>query len=124
MHMMNLIMSASEMFWSPTIWLPPNITWADFDSDPNYAQFYDLLYPFPLAIVLIAVRVLVERTIFRPIGQSLNIKDRKCRTPDSNPVLESAYVLRQKDYQALSQRTGLTVRQVQRWFRQRQMVGR
>ena len=121
---MNMLASVSESFWSPAIWLPPNITWESFDSEPGYAQFYDLAYPFPLAIVLIAVRFVVERAIFRPLGKSLKIKDTTYRNPEANPVLESAYVARQKDYQAISKAAGLTERQVERWFRQRQMAGR
>ena len=122
--MMNMLASVSESFWSPAIWLPPNITWARFDSEPGYAQFYDLAYPFPLAIVLIAVRFIVERAIFTPLGKSLKIKDTTYRNPEENSVLESAYVARQKNYQALSKEAGFTERQVERWFRQRQMAGR
>ena len=108
-----MLASVSESFWSPAIWLPPNITWQSFDSEPGYAQFYDLAYPFPLAIVLIAVRFVVERDIFRPLGKSLKIKDTTYRNPEANPVLESAYVARQKDYQALSKAAGLTERQIE-----------
>ena len=121
---MSILASVSESFWSPAIWLPPNITWDSFDSNPGYAQFYDLAYPFPLAIILIAIRFMVERGIFRPLGKSLNIKDTTYRQPKANPVLESAYVAHHMDYQALSKVAGLTERQVERWFRQRQVAGR
>ena len=121
---MDVLTSASNYFWSPTIWLPPNITWEHFDSDPSYAQFYDLAYPFPLALVLIAARIIVERAIFKPLGHFLKIKDRTCRKPESNKVLESAYDTRQKDYNGLRKSTGMTERQIQRWMRQQKMAGR
>ena len=121
---MEVLASVSESFWSPSIWLPPNITWDSFTSEPGYAQFYDLAYPFPLAIILIAVRLVVERGIFRPVGKYLGIKDTVYKAPDDNPVLEAAYVARQKNYEALSKAAGLTVRQVERWFRQKQMAGK
>ena len=121
---MEVLASVGDSFWSPSIWLPPNITWDSFTSEPGYAQFYDLAYPFPLAIILIAVRLMVERGIFRPVGKYLGIKDTAYKAPEGNPVLESAYVARQKNYEALSKTAGLTVRQVERWFRQKQMAGK
>ena len=67
--------SLSQAFWSPSIWLPPNITWSHFHSRPDYAQFHHLLLPFPLALLLILFRVLLERGVFRPLGSWLGIPD-------------------------------------------------
>merc|ERR1712142_258906 len=121
-HMMHVFASLSERFWSPAIWLPPNITWDNFHSDPEYAQFSHLAYPFPLAFILILVRVLVEGAVFTPIGKALNISDTVYRLPETNTVLEAAYVGKQKNYKILSKAAGLTERQVERWVRQRQMA--
>lgn len=112
------------MFWSPSIWLPPNITWQHFHSDQGYAQFSHLLYPFPLALVIIVVRALVERIVFLPLGKHLNIEDKKYGRPRTNPVLEEAYLTHNKDYRTLSTCTGMTEHQVYRWIRQRQQAGR
>ena len=65
--------SLAAAFWSPSIWLPPNITWADFDDRPDFAQFHDLLVPFPFALVLVLLRLLFERGVFRPLGSWLGI---------------------------------------------------
>jgi hypothetical protein len=62
-------------FWSPAIWLPPNITWQDFEGRPEAAQFHHLLLPFPLALLLILARLLLEHSVFRPLGRYLGIKD-------------------------------------------------
>jgi len=121
---MHVLASISERFWSPAIWLPPNITWDSFHSDPGYAQFSHLAFPFPLAVILILVRVLVERLVFTPIGKALNIPDTKYALPQANPGLEAAYAVHKKNYKTLSKETGLTERQVERWVRQRQMAGR
>ena len=65
--------SLAAAFWSPSIWLPPNITWADFDERPDFAQFHDLLVPFPFALILVLLRLLFERGVFRPLGSWLGI---------------------------------------------------
>ena len=65
----------SEMFWSPGIWLPPNVTWSDFESRPDSAQFHHLLIPFPLAAGFLLLRLLLETAVFRPVGRWLDVPD-------------------------------------------------
>ena len=68
--------------------------------------------------------MVVERIVFTPVGKGLNIPDIKYNLPEPNKVLEAAYAARQKNYKDLSKLAGLTERQVERWFRQRQRAGR
>jgi len=120
-------MGFATSFWSETIWLPPNVTWADFDSRPESAQFNDLLIPFPLALLLICIRILLEKGVFRPIGVRLGIPHPVRRKVEKQPVLEEAWKNKGKqkwDPAALSKDTGLTERQVQRWYRRRGAAGR
>ena len=68
-----MMASLAATFWSPSIWLPPNITWSDFEGRPDFAQFHHLLLPFPLALLLVLLRVLFERRVFRPLGSWLGV---------------------------------------------------
>ena len=67
-------MSSEYPLWSEDIWLPPNVTWEFFQDDDNYAQFHHLLYPIPAALIVIVIRVMIERIIFRPLGKLLGLK--------------------------------------------------
>jgi len=62
---MNIINKFSNAFWSTDIWLPPNTTWADIapGSNPDvvYADYRDLIWPIPLAAVIMLVRYTLER---------------------------------------------------------------
>jgi len=69
------MMGSDFSFWSEDIWLPPNITWKSFDGDERFAQFSHLYYPIPAAFAVIAIRMLIERKIFRPLGLTLGLKD-------------------------------------------------
>lgn len=55
--------TVSDAFWDPSIWLPPNITWADLEpNDTNqYANHKDLLYPIPMAAVVLVIRYFIEK---------------------------------------------------------------
>ena len=50
-------------FWNDDIWLPPNVTWSDLQSNEEvtYFNFYDLIYPIPAGVLLIFIRRFVER---------------------------------------------------------------
>lgn len=52
-------------FWNEDVWLPPNTTWEDItpgpDKDVIYADYRHLLFPIPLAFVLILIRHLLEK---------------------------------------------------------------
>lgn len=112
--------SLSEAFWSPSIWLPPNITWSHFHSRPDYAQFHHLLLPFPLALFFIVARIILERGLFRPLGTWLGVPDPPKRAPESQVALEAAWSDKVKwDSSRLSRQTGLTKRRVERWHRRR-----
>lgn len=62
---MELLNKFSDTFWSPDIWLPPNVTWADIAPgarvDVNHANYKDLVWPLPLAAVIMLIRYSLER---------------------------------------------------------------
>ena len=122
--MAGLMRGAAKWFWNPDIWLPPNVTWESFDEtrvvkegsviEPSdFARFGDLWYPIPLALVVIVVRQLVERFLFKPLGVKLGLKDKARRGPVENLVLEKAFNGREIiDSGRLAKDTGMTVIQV------------
>lgn len=117
------------IFWSPLFWLSKNITWADVapGSHPNisHADYRDLLWSLPMAIVLFAIRYCCENYIFSTFGQWLGIKDtRSCKRLTPNQILEKAY----KKYERLDETTmmgltkqvdSMTSREIERWWRMR-----
>ena len=67
-------MSSKYSFWNEDVWLPSNVTWESFSGDGRFAQFSHLYYPIPAALALIAIRIIIERNIFRPLGLFLGLK--------------------------------------------------
>lgn len=124
---MELLRSISDSFWSTRVWLPPNTTWADIAPgsrpDVRHADYKDLIWPLPLALVLIVLRYLVETYWISPIGKSIGIKSPRPKRATPNPILEAAYHqnnrLRRKTTTGLVKQTELTERQVERWWRRR-----
>ena len=128
----------SQWFWNDDFWLPPNITWdhlIDKSEDPNirFPSSGDLIYPIPLALVLIVLRYIVENQIFRPLGRVLGLKSTRRRHPGTNDVLEKAYkskitgkksALQQEEIIRLSKQLEMTERKIERWLRQRAMTGK
>ncbi len=116
-----------QWFWNDEFWLPPNVTWDQFHSNENvqYASSTDLLYPIPLAIIIIVIRYVVENFVFRPLGRQLGLKEVRRRTPGSNDVfLEKAFHLiqasaknssfKQEEILRLSQQLQMTERRIER----------
>lgn len=123
----------SSWFWNEDIWLPPNVTWTDLENSMGHgslesvAKFSDLWYPIPAALVVIAIRIFFERSIFRPFGVFLGLRASKRRPAPTNDVLEEAFtssknkVFNQETLLELSSKLGMTVRQVERWLRKRRL---
>lgn len=55
----------SSTFWSPSVWLPPNTTWDDIAPTPEnrFADYRHLLYPLPMALMLLVLRYALERYV-------------------------------------------------------------
>ena len=123
-HNMSALKLFSNHFWSSSIWLPPNTTWADLDKHHDLAQWHHLIYPLPMAVGLIIFRQLLDQMIFRPLGRALNIKDTYKKKPEAHPVLESAFIKGSRDYSKLVIASGMTERQVHSWMRRRTQASR
>ncbi|XP_038213081.1 ceramide synthase 5-like isoform X1 [Zerene cesonia] len=123
-----------DKFWNEDVWLPPNTTWDDIAPGPDKAVVYNdhrhLLYPIPLALVVIAFRHGLEKYWFAPFGKSLGIKNTRPKKAPSNPKLEAAYqecskikhkqfFLSRDQICALAKQLDMTERQVERWWRLR-----
>jgi len=139
--MAGMVRGASQWFWDPDIWLPPNVTWESFNSQQvvkemlvegtvvreaiiepgEFARFGDLWYPIPLAVLVMLLRHFVEKYFFKPLGVRLGLKDSVRRGPAENPVLEEAFVRGSWEVDTLAREAGMTRIQVERWLRQRRV---
>ena len=116
----------SSWFWNDDIWLPPGITWDTMKQPQSvnnttiypeqFAQFGDLLYPLPLALLMILVRWVVERGLFRAIGLRIGLKHYNRPYPTHNNLLEDVFkrkkILARQDLISISSDTGLSIIQV------------
>ena len=142
----------SQWFWNDQIWLPPGYSWSSFNSPQltnnktvllqpgDFAKFSDLLYPLPLALCLILVRLALQRALLRPLAGRLGLKVRRRPCHQHNDKLETAFrsgagsSLSRTDLARLSAECGLSAIevnilladfplqifvQIQRWFRNR-----
>ncbi|XP_063368884.1 ceramide synthase 6-like isoform X1 [Cydia amplana] len=123
-----------DTFWDEDVWLPPNTTWEDLAPGPDKPVVYNdhrhLLYPLPLAVVLIVLRHILEKYWFAPFGKSLGIKNTRPKKAPINPKLELAYqtspkikhkqfFLSKEEICALAKQLDMSERQVERWWRLR-----
>lgn len=116
-----------DAFWNEDVWLPPNTTWADLEPGPDkpveYTDHRHLMYPIPLAFVLIVLRQVLEKYWFAPLGQKLGVKNTRPKKAPSNPKLEAAYQasskIKHKQICSLAKQLDLSERQVERWWRLR-----
>jgi sphingoid base N-palmitoyltransferase len=62
---MDLLKDISNTFWSTRVWLPPNTKWEDIAPgsrpDVNHADYRHLIYPIPMAAVVLVIRFVVEK---------------------------------------------------------------
>uniref|UniRef100_A0A8C4ZN53 Ceramide synthase 3 n=1 Tax=Gadus morhua TaxID=8049 RepID=A0A8C4ZN53_GADMO len=115
-----------DCFWWDRIWLPVNLTWADLEDRDGrvYAKASHLYVTVPYALVFLLVRYTFERFIATPCAASLGIKERVHLRVTDNPILELHYLSHtrspgQSAVDGLSKKSGLSGRQVERWFRRR-----
>ncbi|XP_063926825.1 ceramide synthase 6-like isoform X1 [Zophobas morio] len=125
--MAGLYRTVMDTFWSEYIWLPPNTTWQDIAPDSSshiqHADYRHLLYPLPMALIMLSLRYVLEKYWFAPVGISLGIKNTKPKKAPPNHVLEKAYTTskkwKHKQLQGLAKQVDMSERQVERWLRLR-----
>ena len=124
--MSSLMSSLSSLFWNDDIWLPPGVTWSSMQQPQTvnnttiypeqFAQFSHLWYPLPMALVMLMLRLLVERGVFKHIGTRLGLKDHKRAYPAENKILEKAFrrnqLLSSEDLISISEDCGMSTIQV------------
>lgn len=114
-----------DSFWDDELWLPPNVTWKDLESTDivQYANFYDLWLPIPAAFIVMGLRILVERYIFRPFGVQLGLRPHRHRPAPPNSTLERQFHksprVSHDETTLLASQTKMSTRQIERWFRKR-----
>lgn len=112
-------------FWTPSFWLPSNITWSDFKDteDVVYPKFQEICYPVAYSIIVVFVRLIIERCIFLPWGLQRGLKQTKKKVA-KNVLLEEAYKqggsdLPHSKITGLAKQLDWSVRQVEQWIRHR-----
>ncbi|XP_014211823.1 ceramide synthase 6 [Copidosoma floridanum] len=121
---MELARNFSQIFWSPDVWLPPNVTWDNIAPTPEnrFADYRHLVYPIPMALVVLVLRYALERFCFSPFGRYIGIKSNSSKKAPPNAILDKAYngkKIKQKQITALAKQLDWTERQVERWLRLR-----
>ncbi|XP_026084021.1 ceramide synthase 2-like [Carassius auratus] len=116
----------SEVFWQERLWFPEGLGWADLEDRDGqvYAKARDLWVALPIALLFLVIRQVFERYIATPLASLLGLKETVRRRVTHNLTLESYYCNTTKhptqgSVEKLSEQTGWTERQVQRWFRRR-----
>ncbi|XP_041868029.1 ceramide synthase 2a [Melanotaenia boesemani] len=116
----------SEQIWADWIWFPEGHGWDDLkDRDGKvFPKIQDLWASLPIALCFLLIRPIFERTVAIPLASLLGVRDKQRLCAPSNPILESHFCSTSKHpsqnfIENLSKQTGCSVRQVQRWFRQR-----
>ncbi|XP_077362586.1 ceramide synthase 2a [Festucalex cinctus] len=115
----------NERLWADWIWFPEGFGWADLkDPDVVLPHLPDLWAFVPIAVCFLLVRPLFERWLASPLASLLGVRDKKRVRPTLNPLLEAHFCSTSKhpaqsSLEKLSKQTDYSVRQVQRWFKQR-----
>ncbi|CAI6349318.1 unnamed protein product [Macrosiphum euphorbiae] len=127
---MSMFRPLIDAFWSPDIWLPPNTQWSDLEPNDRvqYTDHRHLIYPLPMAVVVLLIRYLLEKYCFSPFGLSLGIKSTKPKKVPNNDLLEDMFARNSKwnhkEVVGLAKRLDWTERQVERWLRLRRAQDR
>lgn len=126
MLLLQVFNTISETFWSPSVWLPPNVTWSQLNGHFNNLYYYPLLF----AAVLTFIRYLVEKRIFVPFGIANGLRSKRRDQAPDNGELEKAYQssrpkkIDDKTIRLLAEKLDWTSRQVERWLRKRTAMDR
>ncbi|XP_059224190.1 ceramide synthase 5 [Stomoxys calcitrans] len=124
---MEVLRQLSNTFWSPNVWLPPNVTWSDIApgsrDDVHHADYKDLIWPLPLAGIIMLIRYSVERFWISPIGKSLGIRSTRSKKAENIRPLEKLYEqshrLDDKKIKLLAKQLNMNERRIERWWRLR-----
>ena len=112
----------TEIVWSPHFWFgETNITWNDFE-DVN-TNTSELLYPIPIAILLLVSRTMFVEFVFQKYGPLMGMK----RSPNKDSFKDNSLEAKYNSSKKLDKRfildeamkLGMSQRQAERWLRRR-----
>lgn len=121
---MEILQELANKFWSKKLWLPPNTEWNDVApgsrSDIEHADYRDLLWTLPLAIIVLIIRFCVEKYILSPLGKSIGIRSVTYKRAAPVFILEKAYTdcnqLSRKRIVGLKKQLDMSKYQIERWW--------
>ena len=75
----DFVSRVDDVIWRGDIWLPDNVSWNDIVLKRESGEMFlplprDLWVPLPIAVVILIVRLIVERFVAQPIGQYYNLR--------------------------------------------------
>ncbi|KAF7489627.1 Ceramide synthase 6 [Sarcoptes scabiei] len=112
-----------KSFWNEDVWTPPNVTWEHYETK-GYRHFNDIYYSAYTAIVIILLRLILNRFVLEPFGIWMGLSPDKPKLPVHNEILEKAFKrtrgqLSNEETIGLSKQLDCTERKIQRWMRHR-----
>ncbi|XP_074056511.1 ceramide synthase 4-like [Macrotis lagotis] len=121
-----MLASLYDWFWKDQYWFPTQYSWTDMEDSDGviYPHPKDLLAVFPVIFVIIIVRYSFERVVALPLSRFMGVQDSRRIKAFHNPILESFFHTQSKkpkeaQLNLLATQCNLSLRQVQRWFRDR-----
>ncbi|XP_044261538.1 ceramide synthase 6-like [Tribolium madens] len=107
--------------WDELVWVVTPTKYGGIQI--QYVDYWNLLYPLPMALGMLSLRFLLTHYCFEPLGIHLGLKKRKIKMAFPNPVLESVYSTLKsmpKDQIAgVAKQLDMSEREVEKWLRLR-----
>lgn len=120
------MMKVSDLFWCEKFWLPPEYGWHDVRKwSAEGHQYPDWRMPFRepilLGFVLVVVRKVLEKLVFRRVGVALGISDAQQKKAKECAVLEKHFDsvgrhVSSDECVKLAKQCDMSAIQVKKWF--------
>ena len=120
--MLSQLSAIFDIFWSPHFWFgKTNLSWTDFEAVNT--STYELVYPIPIAILLLITRGLVNDFVFKKLGEAFgfnrNARGNSAATKELETLLNKDKNVNKDVIIRKAIESGMTERQAERWIKRR-----